>query len=62
MWLVLGAGLLGAPQRDGSAMSLKGKSTMHISTLILLIVVGVIGGGSGYFWSRAGRCGGLAKE
>jgi hypothetical protein len=64
MQIVLGTGrgVLVSPQRDGSAMSLEGESTMQISTLILLIVIGGIGGGFGYFWSRAGRRQGIAKQ
>jgi hypothetical protein len=41
-------------ERDGSAKSLKGNIIMHMSTLIVLIVLGVLlfGGGGGYYWSR----------
>jgi hypothetical protein len=36
------------------AKSLKGSNFMHMSTLIVLIVLGVLlfGGGGGYYWSR----------
>jgi len=52
--LVLGAEALSLAQRAGSAKSLKGSSLMHMSTLIVLVVLGVLlfGGGGGYYWSR----------
>jgi hypothetical protein len=43
-------------QRAVSTKSLKGNKIMHMSTLIVLIVLGVLlfGGGGGYYWSRRG--------
>ena len=52
--LVLAQRLCSLAQRAGSAKSLKGSSFMHMSTLIVLVVLGVLlfGGGGGYYWSR----------
>lgn len=51
---VLGAeALLSCPARR-LREELKGNNIMHVSTLIVLVALGVLlfGGGGGYYWSR----------